>query len=117
MNLIEALQEITIQENDLRSLTFTWTFFQFPLKFLILLYFHDRWLSIEYNEIIKDQENIRKEFAQRSKTLERLTGIITDLYVDWHKLHGVDARSNIPTLQSLVLNGSFNEFYQMILKY
>mmetsp|Transcript_298 Transcript_298/g.283 ORF Transcript_298/g.283 Transcript_298/m.283 type:complete len:734 (-) Transcript_298:90-2291(-) len=93
MNLIEALQEITIQENDLR------------------------WLSIEYNEIIRDQENIRKEYAQRAKTLERLTGIITDLYVDWHKLHGVDARSNIPTLQSLVLNGSFNEFYQMILKY
>jgi hypothetical protein len=72
---------------------------------------------VEYAEIIRDQETIRREFAQRTKTLERLIGILTDLFVDWHKLHGVDARSGIPALQTLLLNGSFNEFYQMILQF
>jgi hypothetical protein len=72
---------------------------------------------VEYAEIIRDQELIRKEHAQRAKTLERLTGIITDLFVDWHKLHGVDARAGIHALQTCVLNGAFNEFYQMILHF
>ena len=44
----------------------------------------------------------RKEFKARSKSLEFLTGIITDLFVDWHRLKGIDSRvtsQRIPELQ------------------
>lgn len=110
MSLIEAIQEISMQETDLRFVVH----FLFDLQIPLL---PARWLSVEYAEIIRDQEMIRKEHSQRAKTLERLTGILTDLFVDWHKLHGVDARSGIPTLQTFILNGAYQEFYQMILQF
>lgn len=93
MTLIEAIQEITMQESDLR------------------------WLSPEYAEILRDEDKIRKEYSQRTKSLERLTGLITDLFVDWHKMRGRDVRSGIPTLQNLITTGSFEDMVQMILKF
>jgi len=93
MTLIEAIQEITMQESDLR------------------------WLSPEYAEILRDEDKIRKEYSQRTKSLERLTGLITDLFVDWHKMRGRDVRSGIPSLQNLITTGSFEDMVQMILKF
>jgi hypothetical protein len=58
-----------------------------------------------------------KEFASREKTLERLAGIVTDLFVDWHKLHGRDSRSHIPALQNLIMSSSSDDIADAILKY
>ena len=38
--------------------------------------------------------------------LEYLGGIVTDLYVDWHKLKGRDVKHNIPALQTALANYS-----------
>jgi hypothetical protein len=50
----------------------------------------------------------RQEFKNRAKSLEYLSGIITDLYVDWHRLHGVDSRAKIPALQQIILSSVSN---------
>jgi len=47
--------------------------------------------------------------------LEYLSGIVTDLYVDWNKLQGVDAKSKIPKLQQVILNGSFEDIIKAFL--
>ena len=93
VDLIDAIQEITLQESD------------------------TRWLSVEYAEILRDKETIRKEFSQREKSLEVLSGVITDLFVDWHKLRGVDARPGIPALMNAIHTSFFEELVQMILNF
>jgi Bardet-Biedl syndrome 7 protein len=93
MELIDAIQEITLQEPD------------------------TRWLSVEYAEILRDKELIRKEFGNREKSLEVMSGVITDLFVDWHKLRGVDARAGIPALMGAIQTAFFEELVQMILNY
>mmetsp|Transcript_15697 Transcript_15697/g.26168 ORF Transcript_15697/g.26168 Transcript_15697/m.26168 type:complete len:743 (-) Transcript_15697:124-2352(-) len=93
MELIEAIQEITLQEPD------------------------TRWLSVEYAEILRDKELIRKEFGNREKSLEVMSGVITDLFVDWHKLRGVDAKAGIPVIANAIQTVFFEELVQMILNY
>ena len=93
MELIDAIQEITLQEPD------------------------TRWLSVEYAEILRDKDIIRKEFGNREKSLEVMSGVITDLFVDWHKLKGVDARAGIPALVTAIQTSFFEELVQMILSY
>ncbi len=51
----------------------------------------------------------RKAFKNRDRSLEFLTGIVTDLYVDWNRIQGNDAKHKIPQLQNVVLNGDFNQ--------
>jgi hypothetical protein len=40
--------------------------------------------------------------------LEYLTGIITDLFIDWNRLLGTDARNRIPELQQTILASDFS---------
>mmetsp|Transcript_16480 Transcript_16480/g.15800 ORF Transcript_16480/g.15800 Transcript_16480/m.15800 type:complete len:748 (+) Transcript_16480:77-2320(+) len=84
MELVDAIQEISMQETDIS------------------------WLSAEYKDILANQEIIRQEFKNRAKSLEYLSGIITDLYVDWHRLQGVDSRTKIPALQHIILSSGSN---------
>jgi hypothetical protein len=44
-------------------------------------------------------------------------GLITDLFVDWYKLKGRDTRSSIPNLQSIILNGTYDDMISMIKQY
>ena len=34
--------------------------------------------------------------------MQYLSGILTDLFADWNKLHGVDARQQLPALQDKI---------------
>ncbi|KAJ1416466.1 hypothetical protein B484DRAFT_454267 [Ochromonadaceae sp. CCMP2298] len=67
------------------------------------------WLSDEYKQILGAQETIRREFKSRDKSLEYLSGIITDLFVDWYRLQGVDAKQHLPRLQSSIMAGRMEE--------
>ena len=62
------------------------------------------WLSPEYIEVARNQERIKHDFKLREKSLAYLSGIITDLYVDYNKLKygGIDKRSKLPELQKLI---------------
>ena len=88
MEIVDSIQEITMQESD------------------------TSWLPSEYKDILVNQELIRKEFKLRLKSLEYLSGIITDLYVDWNRLNGKDAKKNLPHVQELILSGDFNALVQ-----
>eukprot|EP01038_Epipyxis_sp_PR26KG_P007245 gene7245-9877_t len=78
---------------------------------------NSNWLSTEYNDILLEQETIRKEFKARDKSLEYLSGIITDLYVDWNKLQGIDARHRIPQVIGLIHEGNFENLVHSFLAY
>ncbi|CAM9525509.1 unnamed protein product [Ectocarpus fasciculatus] len=77
-NLIDAVAEIALQEPD------------------------TRWLSAEYAEILRDQEKIRREYKDRTRVMHYLTGIITDLFIDWKKLIGQDGRLQIGILNEAI---------------
>ena len=47
-----------------------------------------QWLSQEYREILKNAKRIQDEFKDRPRALAYIIGIVTDLYVDWHKYNG-----------------------------
>jgi len=93
VDIIEAIQEITQQSGDDGS-----------------------WLSPEYAAILKSQDLIKQEFKDRARALEYLTGIVTDLFVDWHRLRGVEVRHRIPQLQQVILSNDFNALVQQFLK-
>lgn len=83
VQLVDAIHEITQQEPD------------------------PAWLTAEYRDILANQEKIRREFKNRDRSLEYLTGVVTDLYVDWNRIQGQDGRSRLPQLQQLVFSGDF----------
>ena len=61
----------------------------------------------------------RQEFKNRARSLEYLSGIITDLFVDWHRLRGVDSRRKIGDLQRAIMasgddfDGLINSFFTL----
>jgi len=44
----------------------------------------------------------RQQFKNRDKSLEYLSGIVTDLFVDWNRLQGFDAKQKLPQLMSTI---------------
>lgn len=89
-----------------------------------------RWLSPEYADILKNKETIRyiarrlmcndvyrKQFSNRAKELERLSGIVTDLFVDWHKLRGRDVRQGIPQVYNLLMANQLNDVIALVNSY
>ena len=55
----------------------------------------NKWMSPEYKEILKNADQIRAEHKMRPMIQNYLCAIITDLFVDRHKLRGIDV-SNPP---------------------
>lgn len=74
------------------------------------------WLSPEYAEILKGQESINREFKDRARALEYLTGIVTDLFVDWHRLRGVEVSHRMAHLQQVINSGDFNALVLQFVK-
>ena len=62
----------------------------------------------------------RKDFKTRDRSLEYLSGIVTDLFVDWNRLQGVDAKKRISDVQQAILSGEFDQIlnsFQLSKKY
>lgn len=45
-------------------------------------------LSTEWQELIRDESSIRSKITKGADTLERLHGVVTDLYVDLERAKG-----------------------------
>ena len=82
-------------------------FLSFLLNFFLLLLFPFSTILYLYSL------SWRREFADRARSLEHLSGIVTDLFVDWHRLHGKDSRSKIPDLQR-VINSCADDFNRLL---
>ncbi|XP_071950481.1 BBSome complex member BBS7-like [Antedon mediterranea] len=72
--LIEALKELQIHEQDL-------TF-----------------MSPEYRQILDDADKLQDEYKKQPCRLERLYGMITDLFIDKFKFKGSNVKSKVPQL-------------------
>jgi hypothetical protein len=57
----------------------------------------------------------RRDFKGRARSLEYISGIVTDLFVDWNRLHGSDVRGKIGALQQLILSGDFDALVDAVL--
>eukprot|EP00752_Nemacystus_decipiens_P012116 g10741.t1 len=74
------------------------------------------WMFDEYRYILDNADQIEKEFKGRPRALEYISGIITDLYVDWHKFQGDDARHRIPELENLLAHYNYKNLVTFFLK-
>ncbi|KAG8302515.1 Bardet-Biedl syndrome 7 protein [Homalodisca vitripennis] len=68
-----------------------------------------QFLSPEYQEILDNQRQLMSRHSSQPGYLNRLIETIAELYVDWHKFKGVNARIKIPLLMELLQNYNLNE--------
>jgi hypothetical protein len=53
------------------------------------------WFSPEYREVLRSANAIRADFKVRARSLETLSGVVSDLFVDYHALKGQDVKRRI----------------------
>ncbi|XP_015773927.1 PREDICTED: Bardet-Biedl syndrome 7 protein homolog [Acropora digitifera] len=58
----------------------------------------------EYQQILDDAENLQAEYKKQPCHLERLYGMITDLYIDKFKFKGMNVKSKVPILLEVLDN-------------
>ena len=73
------------------------------------------WLTGKYAELYLETKQIRAELKSRHKRLEYISGIITDLHVDWHKLKGIDARSSLPEVAEALRQADWDKLVILIM--
>jgi len=91
VQLIDSLKELQTYENDTSFLT------------------------EEYREIIDNAETLQDAFKKQPCHLERLYGMITDLYIDRHKFKGQNVKNKVSQLIGILDNYDLNvllEFFQ-----
>ncbi|XP_014678211.1 PREDICTED: Bardet-Biedl syndrome 7 protein homolog [Priapulus caudatus] len=64
----------------------------------------DAYLAAEYRAILRDDDALRREFREQPCQLERLYGMVTDLFIDRHKFRGADVKARVPQLLELLDN-------------
>uniref|UniRef100_A0A182K4S1 RWD domain-containing protein n=1 Tax=Anopheles christyi TaxID=43041 RepID=A0A182K4S1_9DIPT len=69
-------------------------------------------LSEEYRSLIRNQQAIGAEFRKQPTILNRIYGILTDLYIDKFKFKGVNVKMKLPQLIELLENYSYDELVQ-----
>ncbi|XP_071527283.1 BBSome complex member BBS7-like isoform X2 [Panulirus ornatus] len=85
VSLIEALRELGSHEAD------------------------TSFLSPEYQHILDNADELQAQYRKQPCHLERLYGMITDLYIDKYKFRGVNVKSRVPQLLEILDNyGSLN---------
>jgi Bardet-Biedl syndrome 7 protein len=87
-HLIDALKELSLNENGTSFLT--------P----------------EYKEILENSEKYVEEYKRSPSHLERLYGMITDLYIDKFKFTGQNVKNKVPQLIEKLDNYDLEELMQ-----
>ena len=78
--MIEALQEVKLQEPDLN------------------------WLSAEYADLLENAERVTNEFKQQPRQLEFIHNIISDLYIAKYAFKGKTVKHKLSELKSVLDN-------------
>lgn len=79
-HMIDALKEVQLQEGG------------------------DKFLSEDYKQILRDAEKLKTEFSRQPLHLERLHGMIADIYIDSYQFKGQDVKKNIGQLMTVLKN-------------
>jgi Bardet-Biedl syndrome 7 protein len=69
-------------------------------------------LQPSYIDILAHSEEIEAKFKAAPRHLDFLRGIVTDLFVDQHKLQGKSAQSRVPLLLEILENYEFEKLLQ-----
>jgi len=72
-------------------------------------------LAPEYQDILKNADELKEQHKKQPARLERLYGMITDLYIDKFKFKGVNVKARVPQLLRTLDNYDINsllEFFQ-----
>ncbi|XP_069686041.1 BBSome complex member BBS7-like isoform X2 [Periplaneta americana] len=73
----------------------------------------------EYRYILKNEKQLQAEYKRQPAHLDRLYGMITDLYIDKHKFKGINVKGKVPQLLEILdkydLENLLNFFYQQSL--
>ncbi|CAH1777872.1 unnamed protein product [Owenia fusiformis] len=91
VQLIDALKELQVHEQDIS------------------------FMSPEYQQILKDADKLQEEYKKQPCHLERLYGMITDLFIDKYKFKGQNVKSRVPHLLEVLDNYELQgliEFFQ-----
>lgn len=78
VQLIDALMELQVNEPDLS------------------------FMSPEYQQILANADDLKTEFKRQPCHLERLYGMITDLYIDKFKFKGQNVKGKVPALLEIL---------------
>eukprot|EP00052_Salpingoeca_macrocollata_P026516 m.246281 g.246281 ORF g.246281 m.246281 type:complete len:726 (+) comp22582_c0_seq3:62-2239(+) len=71
----------------------------------------------EYRNILEHGDQLEKDFQLQPCFLERLHGMIADLYIDKYKFKGMQVTSQLPQLNQILADNDFEElvsFFDMI---
>ncbi|XP_058065445.1 Bardet-Biedl syndrome 7 protein homolog [Anopheles bellator] len=66
-------------------------------------------LSEEYRTLIRTHQAIEAEFRKQPTILNRIYGILTDLYIDKFKFKGVNVKTKLPQLIELLDNYTYDQ--------
>ncbi|CAG7829503.1 unnamed protein product [Allacma fusca] len=72
-------------------------------------------LSSEYKYILANAEKLRATHKRQPSYLDRLYGMITDLYIDKYKYNGINVKSRVPQLMEVLDRQDFEllvDFFQ-----
>lgn len=69
-------------------------------------------LCDDYRQLLENSEQIQRICEKDKVSTNRLFGVLTDLYVDWFKLKGMDVKQKIPDLLTLLDKYDFKELMQ-----
>lgn len=69
-------------------------------------------LCDDYRQLLENSEQIQRICEKDKVSTNRLFGVLTDLYVDWFKLKGLDVKQKIPDLLTLLDKYDFKELMQ-----
>lgn len=75
-----------------------------PLKELQLHEGDASFLTSEYDEILQKSSELLEEYKKQPSHLERLYGMITDLYIDKFKFKGINTKNRVPALLNVLDN-------------
>ncbi|EEB11524.1 conserved hypothetical protein [Pediculus humanus corporis] len=65
-------------------------------------------LTDEFTEIINKEKEIINEYKMQPAYLDRLYGMVTDLFIDKNKFKGINVKNKIPTLLEILDNDNYS---------
>ncbi len=87
IELVDSLEEINTQEGDTTKC----------------------WLSVEYDQILTNRDNILAEFTKNERAIHNACNIMMDWYLDWLKLVGKQVKNVVINLDEIEKFVSMND--------
>ncbi|KAL3267318.1 hypothetical protein HHI36_011449 [Cryptolaemus montrouzieri] len=68
-------------------------------------------LSQRYQQLLVEETTLKKEYSNHPGYLNRLYGIVCDLYIDYNKFKGTAVKSKLPQLKQVLEDVDYENLY------